>query len=344
MDNNIYEVVLCGSDDIDNVRNFIDKFWKKDHALAVSKELIDFQHYEVDGDCYNFIIAKHRITKEVDGILGFINTAHYDPSLASEGDYWGAIWKVRDDIENEEIKTLGLNLFEKFQELTAYKTFGAIGISQIAKRIYKALRYKIGVLNQYFILNQKTTEFKIATIVSDFPKVDVSNEANFEIKRIFDLCSLGPIDCKFNPRKTTAYLINRYLKHPIYKYVFFGIYGKGKLKTVLVARVVELNNSKIIRIVDLLGDYNSLPSLYSQFQGVLSEENAEYIDCLNYGISEELFMKMGFNKLYVEGENIIPTYFEPFEKRNVAIEFAYRSSSSYMIFKGDSDQDRPNIL
>ena len=71
-------------------------------------------------------------------------------------------------------------------------------------------------------------------------------------------------------------------------------------------------------------------------------ENAEYIDCLNYGISQETFLNMGF---LVRENIIIPNYFEPFEQRNVDIEFAFSSKSDeYVIFKGDSDQDRPSFF
>ena len=67
---------------------------------------------------------------------------------------------------------------------------------------------------------------------------------------------------------------------------------------------------------------------------------------MNYGIKKEVFLNMGFQLLDIEQEDIIlPNYFEPFEKRNVAIEIAYKAQyEGYVAFKGDSDQDRPNVL
>ena len=43
---------------------------------------------------------------------------------------------------------------------------------------------------------------------------------------------------------------------------------------------------------------------------------------------------------------IVPKYFEPFEKKNINLDFAYKvnSKSLYFIFKGDSDQDRPSYI
>jgi hypothetical protein len=41
------------------------------------------------------------------------------------------------------------------------KTYGAIGISQIAKHLYTALQAKTGFLNQYYILREQNTPYKI---------------------------------------------------------------------------------------------------------------------------------------------------------------------------------------
>ena len=64
-----------------------------------------------------------------------------------------------------------------------------------------------------------------------------------------------------------------------------------------------------------------------------------------FGLPEETFTKMGFELLDLDGETIVPNYFEPFEQRNVKIEIAYKTKGdNYVAFKADSDQDRPNIL
>ena len=53
---------------------------------------------------------------------------------------------------------------------------------------------------------------------------------------------------------------------------------------------------------------------------------------------------MGFLEKNNDHE-VIPNYFEPFLKKNVSIEFAYKAKeNNYAIFKADSDQDRPNKI
>jgi hypothetical protein len=342
---NIYNIKICDATDIGKLKEFIDRHWKKGHALVVSQVLLDFQHYEKETDTYNYIIAVNKISDEIDGLIGFIPTHHYDRNLAVEKDYWGAIWKIRTDVNNEEIKTLGLYLLESFKEATAFSTFGAIGISKVAKKIYKALKYDIGILNQYYMLNREKTTFVIANVVDNtVPKNTQVGGSNFRISEIESLEGVTPLECEYSPKKSITYLVNRYLKHPIYKYKFLGIYNGHDLKTILVTRTIHVNNARVIRIVDMLGNINLLPNLFDQLQARLIDEDAEYIDFVNYGISEDLFLQLGFTKLIVDGNTTIPNYFEPFEKANIEIEFASKSTKPYIIFKGDSDQDRPNII
>jgi hypothetical protein len=65
-----------------------------------------------------------------------------------------------------------------------------------------------------------------------------------------------------------------------------------------------------------LGNLSDLPNLHSDFQSILQSADAEYIDFINYGIRENIFPNMGFQKLDVNGKIIIPNYFEPFEQHN----------------------------
>ena len=137
--------------------------------------------------------------------------------------------------------------------------------------------------------------------------------------------------------------MNRYAKHPIYKYKFYGIYNQQELISILVARFVNVKDRMVIRIVDALGKLQG--SLYESFQEILHDTGAEYIDFMNYGIDKSVFYKMGFRELDLEGDLIIPNYFEPFEQCNVKIDIAWKADyGSYVAFKGDSDQDRPNVL
>jgi hypothetical protein len=74
----------------------------------------------------------------------------------------------------------------------------------------------------------------------------------------------------------------------------------------------------------------------------LTAEKADYIDCLNFGLSDEHFLKMGFHKR--SNKMVIPQWFEPLDMGKMDIQFAYKSDNDFFIVKGDSDQDRRNKL
>lgn len=79
---------------------------------------------------------------------------------------------------------------------------------------------------------------------------------------------------------------------------------------------------------------------------VICNVTAEYVDFYNIGIKEISSTTSGFIKRDSTSEVIIPNYFEPFEKKNIDLGYAYKCDNNFnfCIFKGDSDQDRPNLI
>ena len=65
---------------------------------------------------------------------------------------------------------------------------------------------------------------------------------------------------------------------------------------------------------------------------------------MEFGLSESEERILGMAVLDPQGEVVIPNYFEPFLQENIVITAAVRNPSDerYVIFKGDSDQDRPS--
>lgn len=339
----LYDIRYCYKEELPLLVEFIRNHWQSDHIFVKSKEMIDFQHFDSVKDRYNFIIGFNKVTKNIDGILGIIPISHFDKELAKYKDTWGGIWKVRSDIKNDEISNLGANLFSFFNY---YNSHGSIGMSKIASVLHKIRKYNVGLLNQYYILNNTMAEFKIVKSADNILNYKVNlNKNNAYIIKINDI-----LDCKdsdFNdiyyPRKSICYLYNRFQKHPIYKYDFWEI-NQGEFKAIIVTRKISINDSYVIRIVDVFGKIENFNSLFEQFQEILYNENAEYIDLLNFGLPEKVFFNIGFNKLDLKGNLIIPNYFEPFIQENIEINCAYKSSHNYVIFKADADQDRPSIL
>lgn len=340
----IYTVKKVPSNEVEKLVSFIDNHWKKGHALVKSRALLDFQHYNKADDTYNFIVAENNETKDYDALVGFIPTSQYDSQLVENGDYWGAIWKFREDVSNDEINNVAFYIWKRIFKQPFFHSYAAIGISQIAKRIYEVSRIPVAVLNHYYIANESVDGFEIGAKLQKgnpglLPKKAYIRE--IDIETIDEEC----ITAVYRPFKSIEYLKNRYKNHPIYKYTFLGVYI-DKLNAIFVVRKVEVGESSILRVVDVLGDLSVLGNIYDEIQVKLKESSSEYLDLMNYGINKDVFSNMGFQLLDIEQEKIVlPNYFEPFEKRNVAIEIAYKAQyEGYVAFKGDSDQDRPNIL
>lgn len=338
----IYKFKICEKEDLPRLLTFIDTYWKKNHILVRSKEILDFQYYNRETGKYDFVLAENTQTGELDGIRGWIRVDQYDPALAQYDEVWSAVSKVRTDVENNEIKVLGSYLWRYLEK---HKGFGTVGISRFSFAMHTAIRHKTCSLGQFFILNSETKEFKIAVVPSNYQQTDISKNSNWHLHEITDINVIddNAVPAYYRPFKSKTYLINRFAKHPVYKYHFYGIYDGEKLSSILTGKFVDINGGKILRIVDVLGSLEEVGNIYDDFQTILRETGSEYVDFLCFGIDDSVFQRMGFDKLNPEQEElIIPNYFEPFEAGNIVINGAYKPAERYCMFKADADQDRPS--
>jgi hypothetical protein len=328
---------ICTEDDIPKLQKFIDEKWRAGHILSYDTTLLKWQHLKKNTNHLNYIIAEREEDKQIIAIFGYINTGQFDESLDQQKDFWLAIWKIDTDIAPPGIGTLLLRFFvDTYQP----NSIGAIGINDRIEKFYKFLGYKPGVLNHYYYLNPNIKEFRIADIKA-VPLME--NKKVLNNQTLEELITVTEIPSNNNrPVKTLEYLKNRYLTHPKYKYRCFAIKDNGDAIALLVIRKVSVNEASCLRIVDILGDISKINNLKQCFNDLLEKENSEYIDCLNGGLSEDVFYNIGFRKR--DDSLIIPNYFEPFERKNVDIKYCYKSNyEPYIMFKGDSDQDRPNM-
>lgn len=332
----LYEIRFYQPDDWVKFQNFINHHWRDNHIIARNKALFDFQH-NIDGR-YTFVVAENKQTGEFDGVYGYILTRKYDKTKTIPNVAWGAIWKVRKDVKNNEIASLGLKLLQYIIKNENIQTFAVSGISAVNKEVSLGIGFKAGVLNHYYYANGATKTYNIAKN----PRVIDSYSANPEIEvRWVNINEIKDVDANQNPYKNLSYFYERYYKHPIFSYRFLGVYKNGKLVSLFVVREQYVGKDKCLRIIDAIGNFKDIGSMGFELQAILERENAEYIDCLNYGIDESIFENLGFNK--VDDETIIPEYFSPFVQKNVLVEvLCMDPDEPIIIFKGDGDQDRPN--
>ncbi len=327
---------LANINDIESIKLFLDKYWVKNHAFVKSDELLRWQHQ--DNDNLNFIISIDEESDEIDALVGFLSTAQFDDNLFDNKDYWGVIWKIKPGSRN------GLPVFEFMQNLIDAKSYAAIGMSEDAKKIYRFWKsHKECILNQYFIINPNLDSFELIKVKQESTK-KIDLDSNIRLGYLSSLQNIK-LGHYYHPKKSIEYLINRYQKHPIYNYNFLGLYDDEELLTIFILRECDFKGNKCLRIIDIYGEIYDSYNLKELFEQILVINNYEYIDCMNYGLAEDTFEKIGFRKVDVEND-IVPNYFEPFVFQTIKITSSYRTNTknNYTIFKGDSDQDRPNKL
>ncbi len=333
----LYKIRCAELSEYDKIRSFINMYWKNNHILVESKKLFDFQHLRVGAKQYDFVIAEHKETGEIHAVYGFINSAIYDmDSSIRPNAVWGALWKVRKDVNNKEIKKIGLAVLYYILDLYPNSPFITLGLSKYSQFIFEGLNFGFGKMNHYYFANKDC----ISPIISKNLRYNVSH-GNSKVclkEFLFD----REIVSDYIPKKNNDYLLNRYSNHPYYKYDLWGMYIDDVLINVWVTRLIAIEGARCLRLVDIIGRTRNWPNAVIALQSLVEKYNAEYVDCYNYGIKEAEFMNLGMFK--VEDPTIIPNYFEPFEQRNIDVYYAFCYDKEVCIFKGDGDQDRPTII
>src|SRR5919198_440978 len=146
------------------------------------------------------------------------------------------------------------------------------------------------------------------------------------------------------PQKTVRYFHDRYVAHPVYSYRVIGLFDGEMLAGLVAARVAEHGGRRAVRIVDFLGRTETVAHIGRVARALIDETDAEYADVYNTGIDESAFRAAGFRRVDPDGADIVPDHFEPFERRNVRLWYAIDSECRPILFKGDADQDRPNLV
>lgn len=318
---------------------FIHHNWKNNHILSRNKSFFKYEHQYKNK--LNFIIAKNE--DKIEGILGFISTSTKDIT-----NVFTVIWKVE---ENNANPVLGIQLLNYLKNLKGVKNVLSVGINKNTLQIFEYLNIYTNKLNQYVLINEAIKDFKIATV----PKTKIKNIEpkkyldDFNVRKINDKNELDNFDFlkyKFNiPYKSKDYFIKRYFKHPIYNYDVYAVFKKENINSLYFTRLQPYNNSHVIRIVDFIGEQNTMYSFSKFISKLIISEAFEYADFYCFGIDDNIMKESGFQIVNTQNnELVIPNYFQPFVKKNIPIYFFANTKEveKIKIFKGDGDQDRPS--
>jgi hypothetical protein len=343
------EVRRCRHDEVPLVMDFIHRHWQAGHALAVSRELMNWQHVAADGSC-NYLIAARGRT-EILGVLGYIVSRRFDPALADRNVMWLALWKV---LEAAGVAGLGLRMLNLLSKLEPHITLAVNGINAAHPPMYKALRFQTGELKRFYVTSPaadcKLLQLRqggIHGLRTTLP-VPLPGRSRFIEMTAEDLASLDASQLAVNAAnpKSPVYFANRFLRHPFYHYRVFLIEGPDNSSALLATRIAQHESARALRIVDFAGDPAVIASMGGSVAALLQEEGAEFADFWQQGLPDEYFANAGFRLLDPDGPVVLPSYFEPFAARNGRMLYALRTSAPgpAVICRADGDQDRPNRL
>ncbi len=346
---NEYDFKICEKDEIEDVLEFYVKYWNKNHVIIKSKELLNWMYYDKVNECYNFAFARHKVSREIHACTAFVYSDHFDCEIQTPI-RWCGMTKSHPDYNYLGI---GVILLEKLQLLKPAIESAALGLSLDSRNLsrYDKRGKQEAPASHYFLVNIEKSEFNIAFDGGD--RTWYSEVFDDEHKRILkvdisdyeklDVISLDAIPIY----KSKEYYINRFFKHPIYRYSAGAIYENDDLQAIFFWRKIFVHKSCCLRIVDYFGAEGALNGTKACFEKLLIEEDAEYIDFLFAGLSLEEVEAAGFVDRRKNKKWIIPDHFEPFERVNTDVYFTPPIESAGVkltIFKGDSDQDRPNVI
>lgn len=331
--NNNLVIRFANENDIPLVMKFIDENWKKGHILGNDES---FFRYELIRNGKVAVVLAFEDSKLV-GMEGFI------PYGDEKRDIMTVVWKV----VKSATPMLGMKILDYIRKKADVRTISSPGINLKTVELYHYLGYKTGKMTQWYRLNSKISNYKIA-VVNNYTssKVDATS---YKLQKFTDFGSLSrkfSFDAYYNtnpiPLKEAWYIEHRYFHHPIYQYDVYGIIDDTDkiCRTLLVFRSQEAQGSCCLRLVDVIGNTSLLYQVTAQIDELLQTGNYEYVDFYEKGLDVKAMGTAGW-KPVIDSGNIIPNYFAPFVQENIDIRY-FTSEPSIKLFKADGDQDRPN--
>ena len=320
--------------DIPNIMKFFDTYWKENHILARDENF--FKYFcQSEENKVDFVISEEN--GELKATLGFIPYSKNAPR-----DVMLIMWKNT----NKSDPILGMKLLDFLHKNGGVRISASPGTNpRTTKGVYEYFGYTFDKMIHWYRLNPNC-EYKIA-VVKDKTISSVKNSKVKwkEFSTFEEMTSAMDMEEYKNsspkPYKENWYIRKRYFNHPVYKYYAFGIEkDDSKVYATFFYRVQECNGSRVIKLVDCIGDCRDFSLIGSVLDEILQRHNAEYVDIYEIGVDDEFLIEGGFLKVD-DSENIIPNYFVPYEAKNIDIYYC-STEPKIIMFNGDGDQDRPN--
>jgi hypothetical protein len=329
---------------------FIHACYRPGHVLSTSRELFDWQYGNGAGCPYNMALAFDTTSSNLLGILGFIDSRRYDARLAGDNCLWLALWQVRPDAGTP---TLGLALLAFVRQHVPHAVVAVAGVRAGVTSVYRALGFVVTGFRHYYMLNPEVTEFRLAVVPDRRVPLAIPSSTPIQLQRIGQddlqhLAESRTFDPERAPRKSARYFGSRYLAHPFYEYTVYLVCRAGEPVGLLSTRIASQDRARALRVVDMLLASEDVAALGPALHALLRQTGCEYADLVQHGVEADHLRRAGFLEVNPDAGVVIPNYFEPFVRENRPVTLCYRARdgrppAGFVAFRGDGDQDRPNV-
>ena len=322
------------------LKNFIKvlKNYKSNHIFLRNKKYFNWSFKS--GSYYNIAILSFK--NKIISFISFYNLFHYDNNLRKDLLFLSLAYTYKNVIPGQFF--LLLKYLKKEKKVSCFLT----NPNDHAINLNKKIGFRFFKLDHFFFKSKK----KISGIgkISKFNLISLKlNNYKKNCKQFFfeDFKLINNYIFNFQfPKKSKKYLINKYVKHPIFEYIFLGYFKNKKIQSIIILRVQIYKNKKIGRIVEFIGEQKNIIRFNFILHQILKKFNLEYIDFYCFGFSKKSLKNAGFfNKSDIKSI-ILPNYFYPYINKNIDLNVGIMSKKNFNIkkfvyFKGDGDLDTP---
>ena len=324
--------------EIYSFQNLVKDNWpKKKHIFSKNKNVIKF-YYNFKNNKKMNVLGLYKNGKLVSA-MGLIPNQNWDSEL--KNDYFIAFLLKSKKLLSDSTFIFLSFIYKKIKP----KFLAVCGVNlNTAGKIFKRLG-KIELFSHYYISNPNLKPSISKNLISYKKKLLSDTTLEFKLEINNNLSRL-PISTYY-PIKSKKYFKKKYLENPFYDYFIMNFYYANKLIFFFICRKIEIKKykTKIVRVIDFQGVIPNKGSLVNVLTEYLIDNNIEYIDMLCHGFPKGILRKVGF--LLKNHKQIIPDYFEPFTGKDAQLNFSIlinKYKRNTILFKGDGDQDRPNII
>ncbi|MEG9884698.1 MAG: GNAT family N-acetyltransferase [Hyphomicrobiales bacterium] len=316
-------------DAVERVVESIRRYWKQGHIFVRDRA---FFTYEMQG----FGELQFLLAEEEGHIAGLVGYIPYDPALEN-ADVFLVLLRVRDEYAKSG---LGMKLLKACKALSPTAATHTVGVRPEVIALYALMGFKTGTMDHLYWIDTSLSSHHLVEAhcaPGDFepatPPPSFAIRMDAPTHSLFERCAQN-----YRPYKSHAYFEKRYLRHPIHDYRFITTFDADG-QAIAVLREVVHQGAKALRIIDMIGEAHYLSALCRASFAKAKDIGAEYVDLYCAGPSPALFVRAGMR--LNDGRDIVPNYFAPFTKDNIALTFATTAQENFRLFRGDGDQDRP---